>query len=117
MPTPDDRLEILRAHLRGLNHDYPRHAEDVSRDAHRFGGPDVAALCQHAAMRALTRVIERTERGDDENATATDVDDLTRAMDGVRLEEKITEEDFEVAAKVRLSASRGGHRNPQRAMG
>ena len=47
----------------------------------------------------MTRVIERTERGDDENATATDVDDLTRAMDGVRLEEKITEEDFEVACK------------------
>ena len=108
VPTPDDRLEILRAHLRGLNHDLSdAYVEDVSRRAHGFVGADVAALCQHAAMRALTRVIERTERGDDENATATDVDDLTRAMDGVRLEEKITEEDFEVArVKVRPSALR-----------
>ena len=26
VPTPDDRLEILRAHLRGLNHDLSAHA-------------------------------------------------------------------------------------------
>ena len=86
--------------------------EDVIRRA-QFVGADVA-LCQHAAMRALTRVIERTERGDDENATATDVDDLTRAMDGVRLEEKITEEDFEVAASrcVRARFARWPSKSP-----
>lgn len=108
VPTPDDRLEILRAHLRGLNHDLSdEYVEDVSRRAHGFVGADVAALCQHAAMRALTRVIERAELGHGVNGAATDVDDLTRAMDGVRLEEKITEEDFEAArVKVRPSALR-----------
>ena len=39
VPTPDDRLEILRAHLRGLNHDLSdAYVEDVSRQRACFVG-------------------------------------------------------------------------------
>ena len=110
VPTPRDRLEILRAHLRGIDHELPDdYVEDLARRAHGFVGADIAALCQTAAMRALTRIVS-----DAHGDAADDVSNITRAMQGVTLapnasstQAKVTIEDFEDArVKVRPSALR-----------
>jgi len=111
VPTPKDRLEIFRAHLRGVNHALSEeYVVDLAKRTHGFVGADVAALCQNAAMHALTRVVECAER-----ASGGDVDALTQSMQSIAIdgiarlsgEMKVTVSDFEAArVKVRPSALR-----------
>lgn len=108
VPTPSDRLEILRTHLRGIDHELDEgYVEDLARRAHGFVGADIAALCQTAAMRALTRVIESPESSD------ADISSIARALQDITLvtnsasRAKVTVDDFEDArVKVRPSALR-----------
>ena len=116
VPTPSDRLEILRAHLRGINHSLSEnYIEALAKSTHGFVGADVAALCQHAAMRALTRVIESTDAVDNDDDADEDINALTRAMQTVVIGAgegddavmKVTMDDFEAArVAVRPSALR-----------
>lgn len=112
VPTPKDRLEILRTHLRGIRHSLPEeYVIDLAKSTHGFVGADVAALCQHAAMHALSRMVDS---GDASSAPENDsdaVDDITRALGDVTIAPddafKVTVGDFDVArVKVRPSALR-----------
>ena len=109
VPTPSDRLEILQTHLRGLNHDLTEeYIVDLARRAHGFVGADIASLCQNAAMRALTRVIEKTSGRS--SGVSDDVDGVARAIGDIDIssrDERVIMEDFEHArVKVRPSALR-----------
>ena len=109
VPTPKDRLEILRTHLRGIRHSLPEeYVLDLAKSTHGFVGADVAALCQHAAMHALSRLIDSSNAS---SAPENDVDAITRALGDVNIGPddayKVTVGDFDVArVKVRPSALR-----------
>ena len=112
VPTPKDRLEILRTHLRGIRHSLPEeYVIDLAKSTHGFVGADVAALCQHAAMHALSRVVDSGNASNAPVNDSDDVDGITRALDNVTIAPddafKVTVSDFDVArVKVRPSALR-----------
>ena len=112
VPTPKDRLEILRTHLRGIRHSLPEeYVIDLAKSTHGFVGADVAALCQHAAMHALSRMVDSGDASSAPGDDSDDVDGITRALGDVTIASddafKVTIGDFDVArVKVRPSALR-----------
>lgn len=112
VPTPKDRLEILRTHLRGIRHSLPEeYVIDLAKSTHGFVGADIAALCQHAAMHALSRMVDSGDASSAQGNDSDDVDGITRALGDVTIAPddafKVTVSDFDVArVKVRPSALR-----------
>jgi SpoVK/Ycf46/Vps4 family AAA+-type ATPase len=93
-PDPQQRLEILKAHLGTVRHEL---TEDIVRETawttHGFVGADIAQLVRDAASNAMRRIIENETNmlvlADDH----TDDDDISGALSNLHLETSSTKEE------------------------
>ncbi|KAK9835096.1 hypothetical protein WJX84_006660 [Apatococcus fuscideae] len=94
VPSPQDRLAILRSKLMGMAHGLSEQdVQDLAFAAHGFVGADLAALAQESALTALRRIIA---------ARAAPVSASAAGSPGTDLQ--VTRDDF-LAARSRIRPS------------
>ncbi|KAJ3122680.1 spermatogenesis associated protein 5 [Nowakowskiella sp. JEL0407] len=82
IPTPKDRVEIMRVHLKNSAHSITdEEIESIAfQKLHGYVGADIAAVCREAAVRALKRSIKQSNT----DTLRITFEDLNNAVGDVR---------------------------------
>lgn len=106
MPSPGQRLDILRTLLCRMDHSLSnKEIEDLASDTHGFVGADLAALCNEAAMTTLRRYIMYTNSCRPSQSSCLGPDGLDFSMRGAQLHGTVDRQSVDLIDSLSSSLS------------
>lgn len=93
LPLPDEaaRREIFEIHLRGRPLTSNISAAELAAKTPRFGGAEIASVCDQAALQAIRRVLANPRRSPRKSGAETPAPDLKVLIESADLDAALAE--------------------------